>query len=100
VAAASTPLREALRQRLPSEILDGTKRGFDTPLRPWLAGPLAATARRAVNELPETWFDRRALTTALEDHVRGARDHGRLLWSLIVLEHWRTRHAVEESLAD
>jgi asparagine synthase (glutamine-hydrolysing) len=93
-------LREALRQRLPSEILDGTKRGFDTPLRPWLAGPLAATARRAVNELPETWFDRRALTTALEDHVRGARDHGRLLWSLIVLEHWRTRHAVEESLAD
>lgn len=92
-------LREALRTRLPSSILDGRKRGFDTPLRPWLAGPLAADARRTVEELPESWFDRRVLHAALDEHVAGGRDHSRLLWSLIVLEHWRRRHGASDTLA-
>src|SRR6185295_8864414 len=33
--------REALRARIPATVLDGPKRGFDIPLRRWLAGPLA-----------------------------------------------------------
>jgi len=91
--------RRALRSRLPASILDGAKRGFDTPLRPWLAGPLAGAARRAAQELPQEWFDRRALLAALDEHVGGGRDHSRLLWSLIVLEHWRRRHGARDTLA-
>jgi hypothetical protein len=34
------------------------------------------------------------LRARLAEHAAGARDHGRLLWSLLVLEHWRRRHAV------
>jgi asparagine synthase (glutamine-hydrolysing) len=86
--------REALRSRLPGSILDARKRGFDTPLRDWIRGPLQAPLRDALATLPGDWFDARAVASKLEEHDSGARDHGRLLWSLLVLEHWRRRHKV------
>ena len=48
----------------------------------------------AVEELPAEWFDRGALRARLVEHASGRRDHARLLWSLLVLEHWRRRHGV------
>ncbi|MCK6446299.1 MAG: asparagine synthase (glutamine-hydrolyzing) [Planctomycetes bacterium] len=86
--------REALRSRLPSEILDGAKRGFDTPLKAWIRGPLAAPIADALETLPAEWFARERLRSLLAEHRAGARDHGRTLWSLFVLEHWRRRHVV------
>ena len=93
-------LREALRARLPAEVLDGGKRGFDIPLRAWIAGPLAAHVRESLESLPETWFDRARLREALAQHTAGARDHSALLWSVFVLERWRARHGVAETLAE
>jgi len=87
-------LREALRTRLPAEVLDGEKRGFDVPLGAWIRGPLRAPVEAALASLPEEWFQRRALREVLAQHLSGARDHDRLLWSLLVLEHWRRRHGV------
>jgi len=87
--------REALRPRVPGEVLDGEKRGFDTPLRAWIRGPLAAPVREALAALPGDWFDHAVLARKWEEHRSGVRDHARLLWSLLVLEHWRRRHAVE-----
>ena len=87
-------LREALRGRLPAEVLEGEKRGFDTPLGAWIRGPLAAPVAAAIEELPADWFDRAALRARLAEHAAGRRDHARLLWSVLVLEHWRRRHAV------
>jgi asparagine synthase (glutamine-hydrolysing) len=92
-------LREALRSRLPSEILDGRKRGFDTPLRAWIRGPLRASVADAIETLPAEWFRRDVLRARLAEHESGTRDHGRLLWSLLVLEHWRRRHAVRRIAA-
>lgn len=86
--------REALRQRLPGEVLDGSKRGFDTPLAAWFRGPLAQAAEDAVEALPDDWFDRGALRGRLQEHRSGQRDHGRLLWTLWTLELWRRRHEV------
>lgn len=86
--------REALRGRVDGAILDGAKRGFDTPLAAWIRGPLASSVREAVEGLPGDWFDRDRLRARLDAHVAGRRDHGRLLWSLLVLEHWRRRHSV------
>jgi len=87
-------LREALRSRLSAEVLDGTKRGFGTPLAAWTRGPLQASVADAVETLPEEWFDRGKLRTALAEHQSRRVDHSRLLWSLLVLEQWRRRHKV------
>jgi asparagine synthase (glutamine-hydrolysing) len=75
-------------------VLDGAKRGFDTPLKAWIRGPLSESVREAIDSLPGEWFRRAELERRLEQHRAGARDHGRLLWSLLVLEHWRRRHQV------
>ena len=48
----------------------------------------------AVESLPGDWFDRPTLRSRLEEHRSGRSDHGRLLWSLLVLERWRERHGV------
>lgn len=87
-------LRESQRERLSSEVLDGKKRGFDTPLDTWIRGPLAAEVRAAVEALPGEWFSKPALERLLRDHAAGRRNHGRTLWSLFVLERWRSRHEV------
>jgi asparagine synthase (glutamine-hydrolysing) len=93
-------LREALRSRLPAEILDGPKRGFDIPLRRWIEGPLAPVVREAVESLPVEWFDRARLRRILEEQRSGFRDHSQVLWTVFVLERWRVRHAVRSTLAD
>ena len=87
--------REALRSRLPDSILDGTKRGFDTPLASWLRGPLSAAVEDSIETLPSDWFRRDECRERLARHRAGVRDHGRLLWSLLVLEQWRRRHGVQ-----
>lgn len=87
-------LREALRARLPAEVLDGPKRGFDTPIGEWIRGPLRSAVAAALETLPGEWFERGALRALLAEHVGGARNHDRLLWSLLVLERWRQRHGV------
>ncbi|MBK7876621.1 MAG: asparagine synthase (glutamine-hydrolyzing) [Planctomycetes bacterium] len=91
--------REALRGRVRGDVLDGPKRGFDIPLRRWLAGPLSGVVRDALHTLPADWFDRAALVAKLEEHQGGGRDHSHLLWSLLVLERWRQRHRVSDTLA-
>jgi len=87
-------LREALRRRIPGEVLDGRKMGFDTPLRGWIQGPLAGATLEALESLAGEWFDGAALRHRFAEHTAGRRDHSALLWSLLVLEHWRRRHGV------
>ena len=87
-------LREALRGRVSGDVLDGKKRGFDTPLKSWIAGPLSSITANAIESLPEDWFQKAALRQRLVDHKAGRRDSGWLLWSLLVLEQWRRRHGV------
>lgn len=89
-------LREALRPRIPASVLDGRKMGFDTPLRAWIRGPLARVVKEAIESLPESWFDRNALRARFEEHESGRRDRSNMLWSLLVLEHWRRRHSVTD----
>jgi asparagine synthase (glutamine-hydrolysing) len=92
-------LREALRGRLTDDVLDGPKKGFDTPLAAWLRGPLADVTAEALETLPAAWFRPDALKQRFDEHASGFSDHSHLLWSLLVLEHWRRRHDVEETPA-
>ncbi|MEZ6013714.1 MAG: asparagine synthase (glutamine-hydrolyzing) [Planctomycetota bacterium] len=87
-------LREALRGRVAENVLDGQKRGFDTPLAAWTRGALRPAIEDAIETLPADWFDRSVLRARFAAHQAGHRNHDRLLWSLLVLEHWRRRHEV------
>lgn len=86
-------LREALRGRLPDEILDGAKRGFSIPAADWLRGPLAERTTRAIDDLSRDWIDGSRARGLQAAHQRGVVDATAQLWSLVVLDAWRKRHA-------
>ena len=88
-------LREAMRGRLPKEILDGPKTGFGVPYEEWLRGSLHGFARSAILDkgFIERFGLRRAhLERALEEHRAKRRDRGFLLWKLMQLSLWSRRY--------
>ena len=80
-------LRRALAPLLPSEVLDGPKRGFSIPAAAWLRGELEPFAREVLHgaEL----VDRGVSLRLLDEHVARRDDHSRALWGLLCLELWR-----------
>ena len=82
-------MKQAMRRYLPDAVLFRPKQGFVTPISQWLRGPLAGAARAIGSSaaLSRTgWFDGAALNRIAEEHVAGSRDHGRLLWQLLMLD--------------
>jgi asparagine synthase (glutamine-hydrolysing) len=88
-------LRDAMRGRVPDEILDGPKTGFGVPYEEWLRGPLNAFARSAVLErgfIERFSFDRGRLQAAFDEHASRRRDRGFVLWKLMQLALWSRSH--------
>jgi asparagine synthase (glutamine-hydrolysing) len=88
-------LRRAARPRVPSYILRRTKRGMSVPVGALLNGPLRAEADRllAPDRLARAELvNARRVTALLDEHRRGAADHGRALWTLFTFEAWRERN--------
>ena len=88
-------LKRALADRLPPEIVARRKQGFRAPLGEWFRGPLAsllhdalAPARLRAGGI----FNVDVVQRLIDEHLRGARDHRKVLWALFVLELWRTHH--------
>ena len=83
-------LKGALRGWVPDAILDGPKQGFELPVSPWLRTDLADYTREVLlGPASESrgWLDRRQVEALIDQHVAGT-DHGRRLWSLVMLELW------------
>jgi asparagine synthase (glutamine-hydrolysing) len=88
-------LRDAMRGRLPPEILDGPKTGFGVPYEEWLRGALHGFARAAI--LDATFVERFGLSrarleSALTEHRSRRRDRGFLLWKLLHLSLWSRQY--------
>jgi len=84
-------LRKVARPRLPGFILRRRKRGLSVPVGAWLNGPLATMADRllAPGRLALAGLvDGSAVTRLLAEHRAGRADHGRALWTLLVVQHW------------
>ncbi len=81
-------MKRAMEQYLPDDILYRKKMGFVTPISDWFRGPLASEAQRlTTTAFADTgWFDPVVLAKIGRDHASGARDYGRLLWQLVMLE--------------
>jgi asparagine synthase (glutamine-hydrolysing) len=84
-------LRNAMRGRLPREVLDGPKTGFGVPYEEWLRTSLYEFARGAILDarfVERFGMDRTRLETALSEHRVGRRQRGFLLWKLLQLSLW------------
>jgi asparagine synthase (glutamine-hydrolysing) len=82
-------LKKAMEPALPRELLYRPKMGFAVPLAVWFRGPLRRRVREVLlgSRLAETgWFRSGALSTLVERHQSGARDHSAPLWTLMMLE--------------
>jgi asparagine synthase (glutamine-hydrolysing) len=83
-------LREAITGLVPDAVLTKPKQGFAVPLREWFRGPLRyridelMTPGNAIHE----WTDERAVRRLASEHVAGRREHGGLIWRLVVLNGW------------
>jgi asparagine synthase (glutamine-hydrolysing) len=85
-------LRAAVRDVVPAEIIDRTdKRGFPTPVGPWLRGPLLDWARRTLLDgrfAQHRVFAPARLRATLEGHRLGLPGTTHLLWSAISIALW------------
>lgn len=86
-----TLLRDAYRGLLPTEVIEGKKRGFEIPLKSWLANELrpmindvlATPSARVRRYLTDSYVDQIVAGTTLQD-----RNLSYLLYSLLILELW------------
>jgi asparagine synthase (glutamine-hydrolysing) len=82
-------LRAAVADLLPDDLLNRPKQGFGIPLDRWfredLAGLVGGTLGAPDSRVGEH-VSREALRAMLDDHQRGAANHGHALWTLLTLE--------------
>ncbi|QLC21419.1 amidotransferase 1, exosortase A system-associated [Parasphingopyxis sp. CP4] len=82
-------MKQAMRRYLPEDILFRRKMGFVTPISAWFRGALASEATGLVSStaLAETeWFNRPVIKQVVEEHQSGRKEHGRLIWQLLMLD--------------
>ncbi len=84
-------LRRVLDRRIPKEILERRKRGFDAPIGEWLRGPLQPMADALLQDgrlNDRGVFNASEITRLWTEHRTGRADHRHRLWQLLMLELW------------
>jgi asparagine synthase (glutamine-hydrolysing) len=84
-------LRRFLERRIPREIVERPKHGFEAPVGEWLRGPLAPMVDDLLldrRSRERGVFDPQAVAQMWQEHRIGTRDHRHRLWSLVMLELW------------
>jgi len=85
-------LRRAVTDLLPAQILTRRNRGFPVPFGVWVRDRFAPIVDEFVlgdRAIGRGWFHRQRVRQLVEEHRRGAADHGERLWLLINLEIWQ-----------
>jgi asparagine synthase (glutamine-hydrolysing) len=84
-------LRRVLQRRIPRDILERGKHGFDAPIGQWLRGPLVPMADALLTDGrldSRGVFDSREVARLWHDHQDGRANHQHRLWQLMMLELW------------
>jgi asparagine synthase (glutamine-hydrolysing) len=84
-------LKRAMRDRLPRDVIERPKKGFGMPVAKWVKGELRALVRDTF--APERLkrrglFNPEYVQRLLDEHERGAADHRKLIWTLLMFELW------------
>ena len=84
-------LRRAMRGLIPDHILGARKQGFAPPEDAWFRGAALPYLREVIlaeRSLARGYFQPKALERVFEEHVTGAVNHKKLLWSILCFEWW------------
>ena len=90
-------LKEAVRDRLPSVVIDRPKKGFGVPVAAWLRGPLdelvddLLSPRRTAEA---GYLDAARVRRLIDEHRANARNHRKVLWTLLSFELWRQARGI------
>jgi asparagine synthase (glutamine-hydrolysing) len=87
--------KKAVSEWVPEETLRGRKIGFNTPVDAWFRGPLAEELLERVGSQDSAagaLLDRREVVDLVEQHVSGRHNHQRILYALLILEHWHEQY--------
>lgn len=95
-------LREAFRDRLPTDVFSRPKRGFELPVAQLLSGPAAeridlATRPTALNA--QGLFAPEVVQSWRNDMKSGRRDTSWHLWTFLAFQEWARLHRRTEALA-
>jgi asparagine synthase (glutamine-hydrolysing) len=89
-------LRHLLHQRVPRQLVDRPKQGFDVPVAAWLRGPLRGWALDLLSPASLAaggHLDAERVDAMLRAHLSGRADFGQALWALLMFQSWQVRHA-------
>jgi asparagine synthase (glutamine-hydrolysing) len=87
-------LRELVKGRVPSEILDKPKHGFGVPVADWLRGPLKSMLLEltATDRLREQGLFRpEGVEQLVSDHISGRIDRRKELWAMLQFQLWHSK---------
>lgn len=89
-------LREIAARRLPREVIEHRKQGFESPMAAWLRSDLTEYAKEILGSSRlgrSGLFDQAYVSARLNDHLAGRQKNNKLLFSLIMFQEWADRHA-------
>lgn len=84
-------LRDMMSRYIPNEITRAEKQGFSSPDASWFKGEsIDFVQRTLLNRNAHIYevLDRQAVTTFVEQHLRGEQNRRLLIWSLLNVEAW------------
>lgn len=84
-------LKQLFEARLPNDLVNRRKQGFEMPIDQWLRGPLSVQVRTHVlnpNGAIASFINVAAARQIFESHCKGVGRHGQLIWSLLILARW------------
>jgi asparagine synthase (glutamine-hydrolysing) len=87
-------LKEAARLLLPGAVLRRRKRGLSVPIASWINGSLREEVDRVLERRrleAEGWIRPDGVQRLLDEHRRGAANHSRRLWPVIMFQRWLER---------
>ncbi|MDB2330854.1 asparagine synthase (glutamine-hydrolyzing) [Alteromonas sp.] len=95
-------LKEVFKPFIPDSLLYRKKMGFSTPLDEWFRGELKALSEskllqstKGLNDV----FNTASISSIWQEHQSRSKDHGIVLWSMLMYQMWFDRYAVIQERA-